>query len=400
MSVTELVSRQYSEFPYPPPMDITTTLEQGDPSFFSAQIWPEGRAPSGISILVAGCGTQQAATFAYRNPACPVVGIDISENSLAHTAVLKERHTLNNLSLHRMDLQDAGSLGQQFDLVVSSGVLHHLEDPVSGLRALAGILEPSHGSMCLMLYAPTLRHGVYLLQDAFRRMGLRQDTAGITTVRQTLARLNDRHPVRGYTAAAGELATDAALVDTFLHPQDRAYSVPQVLDLLQSAKLQFHTWCDNAHYYSDALFPPGDPVGDRIAALSDTDQWAVMENLRCLLGTHTFLACRPERDSRAFIRVDNSLRELVPHRHPQFEIVETANAVPERVGRYKRGTRTFTLTPAEALLFGLADGKRNIGEALEHPMLVQHSHQQRQTFAFTFYPRMVRMGHLFLSSPR
>jgi 2-polyprenyl-3-methyl-5-hydroxy-6-metoxy-1,4-benzoquinol methylase len=48
---------------------------------------------------------------------------------LGHEAYLKHKHGSDNLELFRMTLGDVGSLGRTFDLIVCTGVLHHLPDP-------------------------------------------------------------------------------------------------------------------------------------------------------------------------------------------------------------------------------------------------------------------------------
>ncbi len=50
-----------------------------------------------LDILVAGCGTSQAAKHAIRQPVARVVGIDVSETGLAHTRKLKDKYGLANL---------------------------------------------------------------------------------------------------------------------------------------------------------------------------------------------------------------------------------------------------------------------------------------------------------------
>jgi hypothetical protein len=70
-AITDQVRQQYSAFRYPAPiMDIPAALESGyflysDPAKFSALIWPEGRPSDALRILVAGCGTNEAAIIAH-----------------------------------------------------------------------------------------------------------------------------------------------------------------------------------------------------------------------------------------------------------------------------------------------------------------------------------------------
>src|SRR3954466_5183914 len=165
----DAVQAQYEEWVYPLPIpDLAAAIGGGyfdfsDPSLFRRKLWPRNVEPAELEILVAGCGTSQAAHYAFTNPDCHVVGIDISEASLAHQRLLKELHGLGNLELRKVPLEQAGELERSFDLVVSTGVLHHLPDPDKGLRSLRDVLAP-HGVMSLMLYGHYGRLGVYMLQ--------------------------------------------------------------------------------------------------------------------------------------------------------------------------------------------------------------------------------------------
>ena len=122
-------------------------------------------------------------------------------------------------------------------MILCTGVLHHMADPGAGLSALRDVLAPD-GVMVLMLYGATVRTGVYMLQDALRRMGIEQTAEGVAKVRRIIAELPGRHYVQDYIGAAEELKADAAIVDTFLHPQDRAFTIPQIFQLV--AELRPH----------------------------------------------------------------------------------------------------------------------------------------------------------------
>ena len=221
---------QYENWVYPAPVyDLEEDFRAGrfdrsDPSLFRRKFWPRPVEPDNLKILVAGCGTTQAARLAFRNPNCDVVGVDFSQSSLNHAAFLKEKHHLKNLRLHCLSLLDIETLGEQFNLIVSSGVLHHLPDPDAGLRKLKAVLLP-HGVINIMVYGWYSRFGVYAMQEAFRLLGVQQTTAGVALVRETLNALPSWHHVKSYLRIAPDLDYDAGVVDTFSASlRNRAYS--------------------------------------------------------------------------------------------------------------------------------------------------------------------------------
>ncbi len=154
-----------------------------------------------LDILIAGCGTNQAAVFAFGNPGRQRGrGRHQPARRWIISSHLKDRHGLHNLRLHLLPIEELSTLGRQFDLVVSTGVLHHMADPLVGLKALAGCLRPD-GVMALMLYGKHGRIGVELLESVFRDMGLGQDDASLQIVKDTIAALPDDHPVNSYLQA-------------------------------------------------------------------------------------------------------------------------------------------------------------------------------------------------------
>jgi hypothetical protein len=192
------------------------------------------------------------------------------------------------------------------------GVLHHLADPVRGLKSLVSVLE-SDGVIALMLYGRYGRHGIYLLQEFFRRIGLGQTPADIQLVRQTFSALHEGHPAKDF-AAATDMTYDAGLTDLFLHEQDRAYTVAECLNLVSAAGLSFQGWIENVFYYPDGQLPRGHPLHERLEQLSDAELWQAMELFQGKISKHQFLACRAtrERDSYAIDFSSDRLLDLVP----------------------------------------------------------------------------------------
>jgi SAM-dependent methyltransferase len=384
------VEKQYAEYSYPEPGDdIPAWLKSWtygcyDPSAYEALHWPEGRPREKLEVLVAGCGTMQAAVLAFKNPECQITGIDFSQPSIEHEERLRERHDLKNLTLQRMDLRDAATLGRSFDLIVSSGVLHHLPDPNQGLKALASVLEPVHGVMCLMVYGRMARVGVYALQDVFRRMGVPQTAEGIKLVRATIQRLAPRHPARWYFDTSPEMNSEAAIVDTFLHPQDTAYSVQDVLDFVENNGLVFKGWLDSAAYNEDWA-----GLDQNIA---DRDRWSIIENLSARMGQHRFMASLPQRDPASHVGFEGAhWLQYYPQRNPDLRPSETDPTKCFRTGH------EFTMSQLEAMLLDLANGRKPIAQILKHKQFAHLAAEQRTALAKDFYRRMWRQGHVFCS---
>jgi SAM-dependent methyltransferase len=301
----DVVTRQYERWRYPQPIQDLEALTDStwhwfDPSRFQRILWPDREYKPDLDILIAGCGTNQAAIFAYRNPAARVVGVDISQPSLDHQQYLKDKHGLWNLELHLLPIEELPTMGLDFDLIVSTGVLHHLADPLAGMKALAGCLRQD-GAIGVTLYAKYGRVGVEMLQSVFRDMGLRQDDASVQTVKDTISLLPPDHPVQSYLKIEGaELRYDGAVVDTFLHGRDRSYDVDDCIDLVTSAGLVFQGWFLKAPYYTHDLFTPPSGFHPAVNALPETKLWSVMERVQTLNACHFFMACRPERPKESY----------------------------------------------------------------------------------------------------
>ncbi len=271
-----------------------------DPSRFHRMLFPDREYKRDQDILIAGCGTNQAAVFAYRNRGAKVVGVDISQPSLDHQQYLKDKHGLWNLELHLLPIEELPSLGLDFDLIVSTGVLHHMADPLTGMKALGACLRRD-GAIGLTLYAKYGRVGVEMLQAVFRDLGLHQDEASVQMVKHAVSVLAPDHLIQSYLQMEGtELQYDGAVVDTFLHGRDRSYSVDDCIDLVTSAGLVFQGWLVNSPYYLHDWFTPGSAPYRAINALPERKLWSVMERLHTFGACHFFMACRPDRPKESY----------------------------------------------------------------------------------------------------
>jgi SAM-dependent methyltransferase len=402
----DLVARQYKDWVYPQPIqDISEFVKQyydlSDPSLFRRKLWPRKIEPENLSILIAGCGANQAAHYAFTNRNSHVLGIDVSDSSLGHEAYLKQRHRLDNLELLQMSLGEIGSLGRSFDLIVCTGVLHHLPDPDASLRCLRDVLKP-HGVISIMLYGSFPRVGVYMLQEVFRLLGLKQDVEGIGVVKRAIDLLPKWHYLNAYRQIAPDLGYDSGLVDTFLHSADRAFTVPQILKFVEDNDLTLQSWLDKLKYsLSATIGDPHNSVRKLAETLPVANQWEIVELMGQSVARHNFLLCHPEKDKRDYI-LDFSGDEWIDYipsrRHPLAALPTSDGTRASRPLVIHRLSHSVALDTFEAAMFEQVDGSRTIRDILRTVYIAKDS-EDLLSVARRFFGCMADWDHLQFEIP-
>ncbi len=374
------IVRFYERHPYPPPVAaLSASQVRGGLEEQRSEhhlLWPARPFSPKRSVLVAGCGTSQAARYAMANPEASVVGIDVSDTSLRHTRALADRHDLDNLTLRRLAVEDAPELGREFDHVVCTGVLHHLTDPELGLSALAKVLAPG-GALHLMVYALFGRTGAAMIRRYGQLLGLTTSDSDIAELQASLRELPTGHPLAALFGRAPDFDDRDALADALLNPRERAYTVPQLLQLLDGAGLGLGRWLRQAPYLPHCGVLAGVPHGPRIATLEPADQWAAVELFRGTITRHSVLAYHRD-DLPAAQPVDLADRSeatdwlaYVPIRTPTALDVDDRDRVPSEaaaalLNRAHSHTDLVLFVDSVAhTVFRAIDGRRSIGEIVD-----------------------------------
>ncbi|MEO9171159.1 MAG: class I SAM-dependent methyltransferase, partial [Candidatus Baltobacteraceae bacterium] len=163
-----------------------------------------------------------------------------------------------------------------------------------GLRALSDVLEPA-GALHVMVYAPYGRAGVYMLQEYCRLLGIGRTDAEIALLAATLKSLPPDDPITPLLRKAPDFAEKAGLADALLHPQDRSYSVPQLMDFLAGAGLKFGRWVRQAPYLPGCGAPASAPEQPRLAKLRPMEQYSAIELFRGTMVRHAAIAYATDR---------------------------------------------------------------------------------------------------------
>jgi SAM-dependent methyltransferase len=365
----------YERMPYPAP--LTKLDEHRDlykhPDRRRAQfhlLWPTEPLRETQEILVAGCGTSQAARYALREPGAQVTAIDISEMSLRYTRDLQRDYDLQNLEIHQMSIEDVRKLGRTFDQIVCTGVLHHLPDPDLGLQALRDVLHPQ-GAMNLMVYAPYGRTAIYMMQEYCRLLGIGSSDKDLKQLSQALEALPSSHPIANAMRAGLDFRHPDALADALLHPLDRAFSVPQLYDWLERCGMSFGRWVEQAPYLAQCGMIAKTPHAERLASLPAPLQHAAVELFRGAIARHKLIVYRDDRvgESQPITFDDDRWREFVPITVP-WTVCVRERLPPGSVAVLINRAHPFTdlmltVDKYEDRLHAAIDGKRTLAEILE-----------------------------------
>jgi Flp pilus assembly protein TadD/SAM-dependent methyltransferase len=242
-NVSMKVRAMYEENPYPRWIKVAPTEDPQSLDVFLRHRFPAltndiERKPN-LEILLGGCGTgRQAVEMAYRFAGAKVLAIDLSLASLGYAKRKAQELRLDNLEFAQADILQLGQLGRTFDVIESSGVLHHLDDPWTGWRVLLSLLRPG-GHMRVGLYSELGRPGVIAGRALVAERGFSADPDGIRQFRETLIAGNFGPPLSDLITKARDFYTVSEVRDLVFHVREHRMTIPQIADFLRANNLAF-----------------------------------------------------------------------------------------------------------------------------------------------------------------
>ena len=245
-AVSIKVSLQYEEAPYPRwrhaakpvPRSFREDIRRQLPSCPEWELPPESLDRP--SVLIAGCGTgQHSALAALSNPDAQITAIDLSRRSLAYAKRKGDELGVANIEYFQADILEIEQLNQQFDVIETMGVLHHMADPDLGWKKLTDMLKPG-GFMKVGLYSRLARSR---LEEA-------QQIASATTGPSQLARIRSFRDkvkwspdfpfeIRRELLSAYDFYSLGGCHDLLFHVQERSYKLTEIKEKLDRLDLNF-----------------------------------------------------------------------------------------------------------------------------------------------------------------
>ncbi|MBT6522923.1 MAG: tetratricopeptide repeat protein [Methylococcales bacterium] len=243
--ISKSVRDQYEQSPYPrwvnaglysTPLPIEKALENLDLKL-NLNKQPFSKKPD---ILIAGCGTgQHALNTASRFLNSNVLAIDLSLSSLSYAIRKTQELSVSTIDYMQADILKLNQLNRQFDLIESVGVLHHLEDPLTGWAVLIDLLRPK-GLMKIGLYSELARQAIVTSRDFIKTNHYSASTKDIRQCRTDIvAMAQDADSKLAKILTIPDFYNLSECRDLLFHIQEHRFTLPEIEAALQQLGLQF-----------------------------------------------------------------------------------------------------------------------------------------------------------------
>lgn len=165
-----------------------------------------------------------------------VLATDLSRASLAYAARMARKYGVQNIQFPQMDILDLPKLDKQFDVVECTGVLHHMQDPIEGGKAIVDRVRPG-GLVCISLYSELARREIVRLRKEYENHIATIDTDYIREYRRRL--MLERPGVIDALPMRGDFFHLSRCKDLLFHPVEYRFTIPQLSQYLPELSLDF-----------------------------------------------------------------------------------------------------------------------------------------------------------------
>ena len=134
------------------------------------------------------------------------------------------------------DILKLNNLEQEFDIIESAGVLHHMDEPMAGWKVLVDLLKPG-GLMKIGLYSELARQHIVEIRKEIATLSLGRSEADIRKFRKSLAESHDEH--HQLLTTSSDFFSLSTLRDLIFHVQEHRFTLQQIKNCLDELGLKF-----------------------------------------------------------------------------------------------------------------------------------------------------------------
>jgi len=195
--------------------------------------------PTGVDILIAGCGTgHHSILFARSFLGARTLAVDLSLSSLSYAKEKSRAMGLSGIEYAQADILELAQFDRRFDIISSSGVLHHLDDPEKGWRVLLSLLRPD-GCMHVGIYSEIACRNISAARDWLATRGYTGSTDDIRRARQDLASAAEQDTRFADVLRCPDFYSTSECRDLLFHTKERRFTIPEIQSFLENHNFQF-----------------------------------------------------------------------------------------------------------------------------------------------------------------
>ena len=189
------------------------------------------------NVLIAGCGTGQQLINAIGYHNSNIFAVDLSLASLAYAKRKIEETSYKNIEFMQGDILDLNNLNRKFDVIECVGVLHHMKNPLEGLKVLLDLLAP-HGFLKLGLYSDIARQHIVKIREFIKKKKFKNTSEDIRNFRDQITKQNE-DPLLHKVINNFDFYSTSGTRDLIFHVQEHRFTIPEISQILKNFNLEF-----------------------------------------------------------------------------------------------------------------------------------------------------------------
>ena len=244
--ISEMVREQYEENPFPRWRYTYRKTPYNPLVIINNQINPNkiqlNDKFSSSNVLIAGCGTGKQIFIAQSYLNAKIFAVDLSKKSLAYAKRKVEESKIDNVEFLHADILKLNNLDRKFDIIECVGVLHHMKDPLKGLKVLLNLLKP-YGFMKLGLYSDIARQNIEQARKLILKKNYKSKFQDIIKFRQEIIKEKKNELLEKISHRLDFYST-SGVRDLLFHVQEHRFTLTQLSEIMFNFNLEFLGFSD------------------------------------------------------------------------------------------------------------------------------------------------------------